>query len=83
MEESFPRPEKQQEQRNSKSRMPFVEIDFSDLEFYERLGEGSAGSVYRALWTSKQKIVAVKKLLILEKEVRSVSFLYLVHTTLQ
>ena len=63
--------------------MPFVEVDFSDLEFYERLGEGSAGSVYRALWTSKQKIVAVKKLLILEKEVCMRSFLYLVHTTLQ
>ena len=83
MEESFSRPGKQQEQRSSKSRMPFVEVDFSDLEFYERLGEGSAGSVYRTLWTSRQKIVAVKKLLILEKEVCRVSFLYLVHTTLQ
>lgn len=79
MEESFPRPEKQQEQRSSKSRMPFVEIDFSDLEFYERLGEGSAGSVYRALWTSKQKIVAVKKLLILEKEVREGLSLFSAH----
>jgi len=53
--------------------MPFVEVEFSDLEFYERLGEGSAGSVYRALWKSKQKKVAVKKLLILEKEVRVAS----------
>ncbi len=50
--------------------MPFVELNFSDLEFYESLGSGSSGSVYRALWRSEEKVVAVKKLLILEKEVR-------------
>ena len=50
--------------------MPFVEIDFTDLEFFESLGSGSAGSVYRAFWKSREKIVAVKKLLIIEKEVR-------------
>ena len=55
--------------------MPFVEIDFNDLEFYESLGTGSAGSVYRALWKSKEKIVAVKKLLIIEKEARSLNIL--------
>lgn len=49
--------------------MPFVEIVFSDLEFYERLGGGSAGTVYRALWGSQEKIVAVKKLLQMETEV--------------
>ena len=49
--------------------MPFVEIEFSDLEFYERLGSGSAGTVYRALWKMQEKIVAVKKLLQMEKEV--------------
>ena len=49
--------------------MPFVEIDFADLEFFESLGSGSAGSVYRAFWKSREKIVAVKKLLIIEKEV--------------
>ena len=49
--------------------MPFVEIDFTDLEFFESLGSGSAGSVYRACWKSREKIVAVKKLLIIEKEV--------------
>lgn len=49
--------------------MPFVEIEFSDLEFYERLGSGSAGSVYRALWRPEEKVVAVKKLLQMEKEV--------------
>lgn len=54
--------------------MPFVEIDFSDLEFYESLGTGSAGSVYRAFWKSKEMIVAVKKLLIIEKEARSMIF---------
>lgn len=51
--------------------MPFVEIDFSDLEFYESLGSGSAGSVYRACWKSREMIVAVKKLLIIEKEVKT------------
>ena len=50
--------------------MPFVEIDFADLEFYESLGSGSAGSVYRAFWKSREMIVAVKKLLIIEKEVK-------------
>ena len=49
--------------------MAFVEVDFSDLEFYEKLGGGASGSVYRAKWKSKDKIVAVKKLLILEREV--------------
>ena len=55
--------------------MAFVEIDFSDLEFYEKLGGGASGSVYRAKWKSKDKIVAVKKLLILEREVRN-GFMY-------
>ncbi len=49
--------------------MPFVELEFNDLKFYEALGSGSSGSVYRALWRSEEKEVAVKKLLILEKEV--------------
>ena len=50
--------------------MAFVKIDFSDLEFHERAGSGATGSVYRAVWKSRQKIVAVKKLLnSLESEV--------------
>ena len=49
--------------------MPFVEIDFSELEFFERLGSGAAGTVYRALWKTQEKVVAVKKLLQLEAEV--------------
>ena len=58
------------EEASNKS-MPFVEIEFSNLEFYERLGGGSAGTVYRALWKQQEKIVAVKKLLQMEKEVSS------------
>ncbi len=58
--------------------MPFVELEFSDLEFYESLGSGSSGSVYRALWRSEERVVAVKKLLILEKEVHP---LYTYHTS--
>jgi hypothetical protein len=50
--------------------MPFVEVDFSDLEFHETLGRGSAGSVYRGVWKSKEKVVALKKLNLLESEVR-------------
>ena len=51
--------------------MSFVEIDFQDLEFYETLGRGSAGSVYRGLWRSREQIVALKKLNLLEDEVRN------------
>lgn len=49
---------------------PFVEVNFNDIEFYERCGGGAFGCVYRALWKSQNKIVAVKKLLVLEKEVK-------------
>ena len=55
--------------------MPFVEIDFSDLEFFERLGSGAAGTVYRAFWRSREKVVAVKKLLQLESEVTHETFI--------
>lgn len=48
----------------------FCEIAFDDLEFYERCGGGSFGSVYRAKWKSENIIVAVKKLLVLDKEVK-------------
>lgn len=49
--------------------MPFVEVEFDDLEFHETLGRGSAGSVYRGTWHSEEKIVAIKKLNLLESEV--------------
>ena len=51
------------------SKGPFVEIDINDLNFCERLGSGSSGTVYKGTWISEDKVVAIKKLLILEKEV--------------
>lgn len=54
---------------------PFVEVDFNDIEFYERCGGGAFGCVYRALWKSLNKIIAVKKLLVLEKEAQVLSLL--------
>ena len=47
----------------------FLEVDISDLEFYERCGNGAYGCVYRARWISRDKEVAVKKLLQLDDEV--------------
>ena len=52
----------------------YIEINEDDLTFFERCGRGSYGSVYRGLWKSRNKIVAIKKLLQLdnnEAEVRS------------
>lgn len=48
----------------------FVQIKHEDLLFYENCGGGSFGSVYRALWISQDKEVAVKKLLKIDKEVK-------------
>lgn len=49
----------------------FVQIKHEDLLFYENCGGGSFGSVYRARWISRDKEVAVKKLLKIDKEVRT------------
>ena len=50
-------------------KMPFAEIPYDDLEFFECCGGGTFGSVYRARWKSQDKEVAVKRLLTLDKEV--------------
>uniref|UniRef100_A0A7N6BUN1 Protein kinase domain-containing protein n=1 Tax=Anabas testudineus TaxID=64144 RepID=A0A7N6BUN1_ANATE len=53
----------------------FVQIKFDDIVFYENCGGGSFGSVYRARWISKDKEVAVKKLLKIENEAEILSVL--------
>ena len=50
--------------------MKCAEFQSDDLEFHERLGSGSFGTVYRAIWKSANKEVAVKKLLTLGDEAR-------------
>ena len=55
----------------------FCEIEIEDLVFYERCGGGTFGSVYRALWRPMEMEVAVKKLLMLEKEVSALSTQYM------
>uniref|UniRef100_A0A3P8W3H3 Mitogen-activated protein kinase kinase kinase 7-like n=1 Tax=Cynoglossus semilaevis TaxID=244447 RepID=A0A3P8W3H3_CYNSE len=50
-------------------------IKHEDLLFYENCGGGSFGSVYRALWISQDKEVAVKKLLKIDKEAEILSVL--------
>lgn len=53
----------------------FVQIKFDDILFYENCGGGSFGSVYRARWISRDKEVAVKKLLKIENEAEILSIL--------
>lgn len=52
------------------------EINYNDLEFYEVCDGGNYGCVYRALWKSKGQEVAVKKVLVLDKEVGKLSSHY-------
>lgn len=44
-------------------------ISRSDLVIGQQLGCGSFGSVYRAVWKSRNMTVALKKVFMLEKEV--------------
>ncbi|XP_065839604.1 mitogen-activated protein kinase kinase kinase 20-like isoform X2 [Oscarella lobularis] len=53
-----------------------MEIDIEDLEFHEHAGGGAYGSVYKAFWKSRERIVAVKKLLAVdENELQVLSML--------
>ena len=53
-------------------KMSYMEVDIDDLEFHEHAGGGAYGSVYKAFWKSRERIVAVKKLLSVdENEVRN------------
>ncbi|KAH3716625.1 hypothetical protein DPMN_059401 [Dreissena polymorpha] len=47
----------------------FCEVEFEELLFLEKCGGGTFGSVYRAIWKPYEMEVAVKKLLVLDKEV--------------
>lgn len=57
----------------SASGVSFVQIRFDDIIFYENCGGGSFGSVYRARWISRDREVAVKKLLKVDNEVAVVN----------
>lgn len=46
----------------------FCEVEFDELIFLEKCGGGTFGSVYRAIWKTYEMEVAVKKLLVLDKE---------------
>ena len=37
-------------------------IEYSDLEFFERVGEGLTATVWRGRWKSEDMLVAVKKM---------------------
>ena len=52
----------------------YIEINEDDLTFYERCGRGAYGTVYRGLWKSRNKIVAIKKLLQLDNNEAEVRF---------
>ena len=62
--------------------MDYVLIDFDDLEFFERCGAGSFASVYRARWKSREKEVAVKKLLTLGNEASDFTPIFSLYTPL-
>lgn len=47
----------------------FCEVQFSDLELHEKCGAGTSGCVYRAIWKSQKRTVAVKKVLAFNTEV--------------
>ena len=45
-------------------------IELADLEFMDNVGAGSFGKVWKGRWKSKNKIVAIKKVMELEKQLK-------------
>ena len=68
---------KRMPQKKAAKKSQYLEIDYDDLELKDRIGRGAYGSVYHALWKSRDKVVAVKKLLQLENEVNKCKFFFL------
>jgi len=51
-------------------------IDLADLEFMEAIGVGGFGEVWKGQWKSTNKIVAIKKVTELEKQLKREASLY-------
>ena len=49
------------------SNFSLVDIEYSDLEFKEKVGSGGFGTVSKGRWISKNKIVAIKMLMDVEE----------------
>ena len=64
---------KLQQAKKKPIKAQYLEIEYDDLELNERVGRGAYGSVYRGKWKSRDKEVAIKKLLTLEKEAEVLS----------
>ena len=58
---------------SSLSSLGLLNIEYSDLEFKEKVGSGGFGTVSKGRWISKNKIVAIKVMVELEKRESSLS----------
>ena len=52
---------------SSLSSLGLLNIEYSDLEFKEKVGSGGFGTVSKGRWISKNKIVAIKMLMDVEE----------------
>jgi len=57
------------------SKLGLFDIEYSDLEIMDKVGSGGSGTVSKGRWISKNKIVAIKVMVELEK--REVRFIWL------
>ena len=53
---------------SSLQKFSLTDIEFSDLNITEMVGSGGFGTVYKGRWISKNKIVAIKKVMTLLEE---------------